>query len=62
MKISVYVSGAEFILCHICQVNPQNREFLGISVKNADLRTFPGDPVVRTQCFHCRMPRFDPAS
>ena len=33
------------------------------SVKwTAYFRELPGDPVVRTQHFHCHVPRFDPES
>ena len=33
-----------------------------VLVKNLYSREFPGGPLVRTPCFHCRGPGFDPSS
>ena len=35
-------------------------EELGFRSKNEPFRDFPGGPVVKTLCFHCREYRFDP--
>ena len=63
MKISVYVLGVSrvYTLPDLPSQSRKHREFPEISVKNADWRTFL---VIQWLglCFHCRVPRFDPAS
>ena len=66
-RIICYVNGSTDLF-HFLDISSRVNIWQGVSedltfeVKRNSLRNFPGGPVVKTPCFHCRGQGFDPWS